>query len=61
MKPDDVNVTNLGEGGAYGSDGDISPEIFEERVLPNQGRVRAAETREHHESLCGTSRACASK
>jgi flagellar M-ring protein FliF len=29
MKPEDVNVTNLGDGGAYGSGGDIPPEIFD--------------------------------
>ncbi len=29
MKPEDVNVTNLGDGGAYGAGGDISPEIFD--------------------------------
>ena len=29
MKPEDVNVTNLGDGGAYGAGGDIPPEIFE--------------------------------
>jgi flagellar M-ring protein FliF len=29
MKPEDVNVTNLGEGGAYGAGDDIPPEVFE--------------------------------
>jgi flagellar M-ring protein FliF len=29
MKAEDVNVTNLGDGGAYGAGGDIPPEIFE--------------------------------
>jgi flagellar M-ring protein FliF len=29
MKAEDVNVTNLGDGGAYGSGGDIPPEIFD--------------------------------
>lgn len=29
MKPEDVNVTNLGDGGAYGAGGDIPPEMFE--------------------------------
>jgi len=29
MKAEDVNITNLGDGGAYGAGGDIPPEIFE--------------------------------
>lgn len=29
MKPENVTVTNLGDGGAYGAGGDIPPEIFE--------------------------------
>jgi flagellar M-ring protein FliF len=33
MKISDVSVTNLGEGGAYGSDSEISPDIFEEGSL----------------------------
>jgi flagellar M-ring protein FliF len=33
MQPADVNVTNLGEGGAYGSDGEITPDIFPDGSL----------------------------
>ncbi|MCI0333741.1 MAG: hypothetical protein L0228_11030 [Planctomycetes bacterium] len=29
MKAEDVNITNLGDGGAYGAGGDIPPEVFE--------------------------------
>ncbi|MEX0610836.1 MAG: hypothetical protein WD738_12885 [Pirellulales bacterium] len=33
MSPNDVNVTNLGDGGAYGSDGSVSFEIFDDEYL----------------------------
>lgn len=33
MQPSDVAVTNLGEGGAYGSDGEITADLFEEGSL----------------------------
>jgi flagellar M-ring protein FliF len=33
MKSSEVSVTNLGEGGAYGADGDITADIFEEGSL----------------------------
>src|SRR4051812_28171574 len=33
MKSSEVSVTNLGEGGAYGSDGEITADIFEEGSL----------------------------
>jgi flagellar M-ring protein FliF len=33
MQPSDVAVTNLGEGGAYGSDGEITADIFEDGSL----------------------------
>jgi flagellar M-ring protein FliF len=29
MKPEDVNVTNLGDGGDYAAGGDVPPEVFE--------------------------------
>jgi flagellar M-ring protein FliF len=29
MRPEDVNVTNLGDGGLYGGGSDVSPEVFE--------------------------------
>jgi flagellar M-ring protein FliF len=29
MKPEDVNVTNLGDGGVYGDGGEVAPELFE--------------------------------
>ncbi len=33
MKPSDVNVTNLGDGGAFDSEGGIFPELFEDDYL----------------------------
>jgi flagellar M-ring protein FliF len=33
MKPNDVAVTNLGEGGASGSDGDVNWEIFDDEYM----------------------------
>ena len=33
MQPGDVNVTNLGEGGAYGSEGEITADIFPDGSL----------------------------
>jgi flagellar M-ring protein FliF len=36
MQPQDVNVTNLGDGGAYGSDGGAFSELIEDEFLKNK-------------------------
>jgi flagellar M-ring protein FliF len=36
MQPQDVNVTNLGDGGAYGGDSGIFPDLIEDEFLQNK-------------------------
>jgi flagellar M-ring protein FliF len=46
MQPGDVTITNLGEGGAYGSEGEITPDIFPDGSLLQTKFAFDSQTRE---------------